>query len=107
MVPLLMSALVGIGVKLATDLVTSGVKKALKSSSTEPSTFSAMLDKARGAAAPKAPEATTSTPAAGPAKVLAATEPSPVRMTDAGSSVSSFGRAYGAATYHRMDVEAP
>ena len=104
MVPLLMSALVGIGVKLATDLVTSGVKKALKSSSTEPSTFSAMLDKARGVTNPAD---TASTSAAAPAKVLAASEQPPVRMADAGASVSNFGRAYGAATYHRMDVEAP
>ena len=104
MIPLLMSAVVGIGVKIATDLLTSGFKKAMKPSSTEPSTFSTMLDKARGVTKPAA---TTSTPAAAPAKVLAATEQAPVRMADAGSSVSPFGRAYGAATYHRMDVEAP
>ena len=104
MIPLLMSAVVGIGVKLATDLVTSGIKKALKSNSTEPSTFSTMLDKARGVTKPAD---AASTPTVAPANVLAATEQSPVRMTDAGSSVSSFGRAYGAATYHRMDVEAP
>ena len=105
MIPLLMSAVVGIGVKLATDLITSGVKKALKSSPTEqPSTFSAMLDKARGVTKPAD---TASSPAAAPAKVLAATEQAPVRMADAGVSVSNFGRAYGAATYHRMDVEAP
>jgi tetratricopeptide (TPR) repeat protein len=31
----------------------------------------------------------------------------PPLRTDAATSVSFFGRAYGAATYHRMDVEAP
>lgn len=99
MVPLLVSALVGIGVKIATDLLSSGVKKALAPNAPPgQSTFSALLDRARGTATAGAPAAPTR---------LAAADQIPLRMADAPAAVPAASRAYGAATYHRMDVEAP
>jgi hypothetical protein len=103
MEPLLVSALIGFGVKIATDFLSSTVKKAFTSKGDVPSPFSAALDRARGATAAGAPAATPATPA--PVR-LAAAGPLP-RMADAATSVPAPGRAYGAASYHRMDVEAP
>ena len=51
MAPLLISALVGIGVKIASDFVMSGAKQLFKSGSGAPTSFAATLDKAKGAAA--------------------------------------------------------
>src|SRR5262245_34413467 len=47
MAPLLLSALVGFGVKIATDLVMSGAKQVFKSSGA-PTSFAGWLDKVRG-----------------------------------------------------------
>ena len=105
MVPLIMSALIGIGVKIAGDLLSSGVKKTFAPNAPAgQSTFSALLDRARGTTAASGTAATAATP---PAKLLAAADQVPVRMTDATTSAPSFGRAYGAASYQRMDIEAP
>jgi hypothetical protein len=104
MAPFLVSALIGVGVKIATDLLSSGVKKVMASNSTGGGTFSALLDRARGVA-----PAGTAAPAAATAAAprLAGLEPAGVRMVDAGGAVPTASRAYGAASYHRMDVEAP
>ena len=58
MVPLLVSALVGIGVKIATDLFMSGAKKAMRPDSSGAS-FANTLDKLKpaGAAARQRPAA--------------------------------------------------
>jgi hypothetical protein len=102
--PLLVSALIGVGVKIATDLLTSGVKKALASKGTGPSSFSAALDRARGATTAGTPAAA---PAASTAPRLAAADQVPLGTTNFAASVPAASRAYGAASYHRMDVEAP
>ena len=50
MAPLLVSALIGVGVKLATDLLMSGAKEIFKPNETT-SAFASALDKARSPAA--------------------------------------------------------
>ena len=105
MVPLIMSALVGIGVKIAGDLISTGVKKTFAPNAAPgQSTFSALFDRARGANTAGAAAATSATP---PTTRLAAAEQVPLRMADAGPALPVAGRAYGAASYHRMDIEAP
>ena len=98
MAPLLVSALVGIGVKIATDLLMSGAKQIFKASGATTS-FAAALDKARETA-----------PAAGAGDV-----PQPVSFDATGSdraralTASAAGgpppasRALGIAAYQRLD----
>ena len=97
MAPLLVSALVGIGVKIATDVVMAGAKHLFKSSGAAAS-FAATLDKARGAA----PDASAATNA-----------PPPLSLDPAGADRSrvlsdaivapAASRAQGVAAYQRLD----
>jgi hypothetical protein len=104
MAPFLVTALIGVGVKIATDLFTSGVKKIVAPNSTGGGTFSALLDRARGVAPAGKTAPADATPAA---PRLAGLDQAQVRMVDAGGAVPTASRAYGAASYHRLDVEAP
>ena len=108
--PLLVSALIGVGVKIATELFTSGVKKAVGSSAPGQGTFSALLDRAKGtgaagSATPAAAAGSAATTTATPR--LAAAEQMPLGMAGTSAAVPSASRAFGAASYQRMDVEAP
>ena len=95
MAPLLVSALVGIGVKIATDFVVSGAKQLFKSGNgTSP--FAATLDKLRGAspAASSAPQPPSLDAAAGDRS----------RVLTAGAVVApATSRAQGVAAYQRLD----
>jgi hypothetical protein len=94
MAPLLVTALVGIGVKLATDLLMSGAKEMFKSNDAT-STFAAALDKARtpGATAALAAPKTVATDAAlaERSRVLAA-EPSALPATGFGHGTEAYRR---------------
>jgi hypothetical protein len=105
MAPLLVSALVGLGVKLATDLFMSGAKQIFKPGGPTAS-FAATLDKA------------TSPSASGPSGVAAAAKPGTVDLgfgdrgrvmvADASGAVPGAGRAYGVGSYQRMEpAQAP
>jgi hypothetical protein len=106
MAPLLVSALVGIGVKIATDLFMSGAKQVFRQSTpaTSPATsFAATLDKA-SAATP---------PAGGPTAARLATldtgfgDRSRVLTADATAALSAPARTDGVAIYRRLDEIPP
>ena len=110
MVPLLISALVGIGVKVATDLFMSGAKKVMKPDAPG-SSFANTLDKAQSAGA-------MGSAAAGPMTASAATVATDVGLGDrskvmapaviGGAGPPTAGHAYGVSTYRRFDeVQAP
>ena len=95
MAPLLVTALIGIGVKLATDLLMSGAKEMFKSNDAT-STFAAALDKARtpgGATAALAAPKTVATDAglAERSRVLAA-EPPALPATGFGQGTEAYKR---------------
>jgi hypothetical protein len=105
MAPLLISALVGIGVKIATDLFMAGVKEVGKPGG-PPASFAATLDKARSASA-GGPDG-----AAGTAKPAALDagfgDRSRVMLADLSGGMPAAARAHGVGSYQRMDlVQAP
>jgi len=108
MAPLIVSALVGIGVKIATDLFMSGAKKIMRQEPSTPpagATFANSLDKAAGATA-----AAPMTAAAGNVALDAGlADRSRVVAQQVGApGASSAGRAWGVANYRRFDdVQAP
>jgi hypothetical protein len=101
MAPLLISALVGIGVKIATDLFMAGAKEVVKPGGPTAS-FAATLDKARSASA------------GGPAGAAGAALPaaldagfgdrSRVMVADLSGGVPAAARAHGVGAYQRMEV---
>jgi hypothetical protein len=98
MAPLLVSALVGIGVKIATDLVMSGAKQFFKSSGPATS-FASALDKVRGdtSGAPATASAVTAPQAPGVDRA---------RLLE-GPAAPSASRAQGMAAYQRLDEIPP
>ena len=96
MAPLLVTALIGVGAKLATDLLMAGAKEFFKPSGAN-STFASALDKARTSAGPTAalPAAKGLAADAGLAERsrLLAAEPSALPAT---------GFAQGADSYRRL-----
>jgi hypothetical protein len=98
MAPLLVSALVGIGVKIASDVVVAGAKRIFKFGGGA-APFAATLDQARGAA-----PATPSAASTGPLRSLdpAASDRSRV-LADAVVAPPSASRAQGVAAYQRLD----
>jgi hypothetical protein len=110
MAPFLVSALVGVGVKLVTDLIMSGAKSMMKggkdassASGAEGASFASTLDKARGPSA-----ASTMTAASGAtATDFGLGERSRVMATGA-ADVAADARATAVATYRRLNaVESP
>jgi hypothetical protein len=101
MAPLLVSLLVGIGVKIATDLFMAGAKEVVKPGGPTTS-FAATLDKARSASA------------GGPAGAAGAAKPaaldagfgdrSRVMMADLSGPVPAAARAHGIGTYQRIEL---
>ena len=113
MVPLLVSALVGIGVKIATDLFMSGAKKVMKPDAPG-SSFANTLDTARSVGA----TGSAAGAAAGPMTASAGTIATDAGLGDrskvmasaviGGAAAPPAGHAYGVATYRRFDeVQAP
>jgi hypothetical protein len=105
MAPLLVSALVSIGMKIATDLFMAGAKEVVKPGGPAAS-FAATLDKARSASAGG------SAGAAGEAKPAALDagfgDRSRVMVADLSGSVPAAARAHGVGAYQRMElVQAP
>jgi hypothetical protein len=102
MVPLLVTALIGVGVKIATDLLMAGAKDVVRAGTAGPS-FATTLEKAR--AAPAAAGVTmdprTSLPDAGLA------ERSRLLAIDGYNAVPPAARAHGAASYRRLGELAP
>jgi hypothetical protein len=96
MAPLLLSALVGIGVKIASDVVVAGAKRIFKFGGSE-TPFASTLDQARGAA-PAAPAAAGAPRALDPA----ASDRSRV-LGDAVVAPPAASRALGVAAYQRLD----
>jgi hypothetical protein len=96
MAPLIVSALVGFGVKIATDLVMGGAKQIFKSKGA-PTSFAEAFDKARGSAAAATPD--TSAPKA------FSLDPAGSRLmkAEASGSLPSASRAQAVATYQRLD----
>lgn len=99
MAPLLLSALVGFGVKIASDLLMSGAKQVFKSNGA-PTTFAGWLDKVKG----------TGTAAA----ATDVTAPKPVALDAVGVdrgrllkadavSVPAASRAQAVASYQRLE----
>ena len=104
MIPLLVSALVGIGVKIATDLLMSGAKEVMKPSGSASSSFATTLDKARTTAEPGA--ATVGTKLVGLDAGLA--ERSQLIAVELNGSLPTTGRALGAEAYRRFsESQAP
>lgn len=108
MAPLLLTALIGVGVKFATDLLVSGAKQAFGPAQTgqagQPS-FSAALDKARG---------TTGSGAAGASSATSALSAPGAGLADRARVLAldmngGLPAAQGFATYRRFDasVQAP
>jgi hypothetical protein len=100
MAPLLVSALVGIGVKIATDLVMSGAKQFFKGSSPAAS-FANVLDKAR-ADTPVAPASASAVTAPGTSTAAA----DRARLLEAPATPGA-SRAQGLAAYQRLDEIPP
>jgi hypothetical protein len=97
--PLLVSALVGLGVKIASDLMMAGAKQIFKPGGSATS-FAATLDKARGDA-PAAPAATN-----GPKPLSlepAGVDRARVLTAEAASGLPSASRGQVVATYQRLD----
>ena len=111
MAPLLVSALVGVGVKLATDFLVSGAKQWFGGTKTAGATgatgtsFAATLDKLRGAPPATAPAAMTAS-AATSAVDVALADRSRVMTTEASAGVPKG--AHAVAAYQRLNqIEAP
>ena len=100
MAPLLLSALVGIGVKIATDLVTSGAKQFFKSGGPATS-FAATLDKARGATGAEPAGASAVKPLSSDAVAV-----DRARLLEAPAAPAA-SRAHGVAAYQRLDEIPP
>jgi hypothetical protein len=97
MAPLLLTALVGIGVKIATDLLTTGAKEVFRSGGPMAS-FASTLDKARSAS--DTPVAETAAKSVAPD--LGFGDPSRLLAADV-SGLSGTGRAHAAASYRRLE----
>jgi hypothetical protein len=97
MAPLLLTALVGVGVKIATDLLSAGAKEMFRSGGPMAS-FASTLDQARSASAVPAAE----TAAKSGAPDLGFGDPSRLRAADA-SGLTATGRAQAAASYRRLE----
>ena len=102
MAPLLVTALIGVGVKIVTDLVMAGVKETVRPGPATAS-FATALDRARfaAAAAPSASETRAALSDAGLA------ERSRLLAIDPHVSLPAATRAHGAASYRRLDTLAP
>jgi hypothetical protein len=96
MAPLLVSALVGIGVKIASDVVVAGAKRIFKFGSSG-APFASTLDQARSAT-PAAPAAAGAVRSVDPA----ASDRSRV-LGDAVVAPPAASRALGVAAYQRLD----
>jgi hypothetical protein len=101
MAPLIVSALVGIGVKIVTDLFMSGAKEVMKPNGPA-ATFAATLDKARSATGAAATPGAKST-----ALDLGFGDRSRVMAADVGSALPGAARAQAVASYRRLDEIAP
>ena len=105
MVPLLATALIGLGVKIATDLLMSGAKQAIEPP-TRGTSFSTMLDRMRGSSSIR--------DADGPAAVSAAPLPgagladrSRILAVEMNTGLPPAARTLGAAAYRRVEEAAP
>lgn len=96
MAPLLVTALVGVGVKIATDLLMSGAKEWFKPAG---STFASTLDKARTAVGPTAALATSKPPVATDAALA---DRARLLAGDVASEASAMARVQGAESYRRL-----
>ena len=96
MAPLLVTALVGVGVKVATDLLMAGAKEIFKTSGA--TSFASALDKARTPVGPTAalPAAKAFAPDAGLA------ERSRLLAAEAPSSLPAATFAHGTDSYRRL-----
>lgn len=101
MAPLLVSALVSIGMKIATDLFMAGAKDVFKPSGPTAS-FAATLDKARSGSAGGPAGAGTAKPATLDAGFG---DRSRVMMADLSGPVPAAARAHGVGSYQRMELE--
>ena len=97
MAPLLVTALVGVGVKVATDWLMSGAKDWFKTSGVA-SSFASTLDKARTPAAPSAPLASAKPLALDSMNV----DRSRLLAAEMGSALPATTRAQGAESYRRL-----
>jgi hypothetical protein len=99
MAPLLLSALVGFGVKIASDLVMSGAKQIFKGSGA-PTTFAGWLDKVKGTGtAAAAADVNAPKPA-----TLDAVGVDRARLLKADAvSAPAASRAQAVATYQRLE----
>ena len=113
MAPLLVSALVGVGVKIATDFLLSGARKLWRDHGAEAgaaagakggASFAATLDKARGAASPGA-----MTAAAGSSAIdVGLGDRSRVAAAELAAGVPAGAPPHALAAYRRFEqVEAP
>jgi hypothetical protein len=109
--PLLVTALVGVGVKIATDFLLSGAKKLWREHAADAATganggasFAATLDKARGAASPGA-----MTAAAGSSAIdVGLGDRSRVAAAELAAGAASPTAPHALAAYRRFEqVEAP
>jgi|KBSSwiStaDraftv2_1062776.scaffolds.fasta_scaffold2115640_2 hypothetical protein len=101
MAPLLVSALLGVGVKLVTDFLMSGAKDLVKSNGASAS-FASALDKARK------PEGAIPTAGTKPIGLDAGlVDRSRLLAADFGSALPAAGRAQGAEAYQRLAEIAP
>lgn len=98
--PLLVTALVGIGVKIATDLLTAGAKQVFRSGG--PS-FEATLDKARAAS----PAGAADTPAIRAAGLSMGLDDRSRVLAAAATDVAGVSPAQGFASYRRLDEIPP
>ena len=99
MAPLLVSALVGVGVKIVTDLFMSGAKQVMKSSGAGAS-FAATLDNARSATPAASPDVPGQKPSA---LDVGFADRSRVMTADLGNAMPATGRAQAAASYRRLE----
>ena len=110
MAPLLVTALVGVGVKVATDLLMSGFKSLTRSNASTAAgaaptaSFASTLDTAKSGA-PASPMTASSGAVALDAGLG---DRSRVRAAELASGPLPASRAHGIASYHRFDeVQAP
>ncbi len=104
MAPLIVSALVGIGVKIVTDLFMSGAKEVMKPNGTA-ATFAATLDKARAATPGTGTAATTGVKLA--ALDTGFGDRSRVMASDVGNALPAAARAQVVASYQRFEATLP
>ncbi len=102
MAPLIVSALVGIGVKIATDLFMSGAKEVVKPGGSA-TTFAATLDKARSTIAGTAAASATK-----PGALDAGFgDRSRVMAAELGNALPAAARAQAVASYRRFEELIP